>query len=364
MHESDLTFEILLGESNLNHPAFDFLENHAESLLYHHRKYKYFLKAILKDSFSVNIVAYKKDTIVGVIPAFCIEKNNHKIINSLPFYGSNGGVILNNKLLNDSEKKYIFSEFFTYAKKVGCSSATMVMNVFETNYDIYDGVSVDYQDCRIGQITKILIEDVKTEDDLIKRFHVKTRNAIRKAQKQNFIYRATSADESLDFLYETHCENMAKIGGLAKPREVFQKLTSIYNYPEEYIIWSVESSDGEQLAAVLNFYCNKTVEYYTPVIKEKHRSTQALSGLIFRSLSYGLEKKFHKWNWGGTWVKQDGVYRFKSRWAAEDYKYKYYTRLFDKELLKWPKQKLLTTFPFYYIYPFSAIAVRSINHEN
>ena len=49
---------------------------------------------------------------------------------------------------------------------------------------------------------------------------------------------------------------------------------------------------------------------------------------------------------GGTWVKQNGVYRFKSRWAAEDYKYKYYTRLFDKELLKWPKQKLLKTFPF------------------
>ena len=63
----------------------------------------------------------------------------------------------------------------------------MVMNVFETNYDIYDGVSVDYQDYRIGQITKILREDVRTEDDLIKRFHVKTRNAIRKAQKQNFI---------------------------------------------------------------------------------------------------------------------------------------------------------------------------------
>ena len=68
------------------------------------------------------------------------------------------------------------------------------------------------------------------------------------AKRKNKIlfYRATSADESLDF-YTRLIARIWRRLGLAKPREVFQKLTSIYNYPEEYIIWSVESSDGEQL---------------------------------------------------------------------------------------------------------------------
>ena len=47
-------------------------------------------------------------------------------------------------------------------------------------------------------------------------YHQKTRNMVRKAQRQGFVLRR-GAGQALDFLHEVHTENMAAIGGRAKP---------------------------------------------------------------------------------------------------------------------------------------------------
>jgi len=62
------------------------------------------------------------------------------------------------------------------------------------------------------------------------------------------------------------------------------------------------------------------------------------------------------WNWGGTWLSQDGVYRFKSRWGTQDLPYRYFTIVRNSEILKASREELLTAYPGFFTVPFSALS--------
>ena len=86
------------------------------------------------------------------------------------------------------------------------------------------------------------------------------------------------------------------------------------------------------IAALLVFYFNKTVEYFTPVIDESYRSTQSLALVIYEAMRDSIFNGFSNWNWGGTWLTQGGVYDFKKRWGTTEYRYYYFTRVFHDDL--------------------------------
>ena len=78
-------------------------------------------------------------------------------------------------------------------------------------------------------------------------------------------------------------------------------------------------SSGEDLiAGVVIIKYENTIEYFTPVVEEEFRDSQALSALIYDLMENFSMQGFKLWNWGGTWRSQEGVYRFKNRWGAED----------------------------------------------
>ena len=66
-----------------------------------------------------------------------------------------------------------------------------------------------------------------------------------------------------------------------------------------------------------------------------------------------MENGFDFWNWGGTWISQEGVYRFKKRWGTVDKEYYYFTDIHDKNILRWDKEKILKEFPNFYTVPFN-----------
>ena len=68
-----------------------------------------------------------------------------------------------------------------------------------------------------------------------------------------------------------------------------------------------------------------------------------------------VEKKMQLWNWGGTWLSQNGVYQFKSRWGTKDYPYFYHVRVVDPAgmLEEVREDELLASYPYFYTIPFS-----------
>ena len=175
---------------------------------------------------------------------------------------------------------------------------------------------------------------------------------VRKAEKLGV---AVATDEGeMDFLVQTHAENMMEVGGRPKNAAFFGLVARRFKHGPEYRIY-VARIDGRPVAAVLLFYYNGTVEYFTPVVRKEYRETQALSLAIYRAMCDASIAGFRWWNWGGTWSSQEGVYRFKKRWGTQDRPYTYFVRLNDESLRRLKAQALLDAYPDFFVLPFSQL---------
>ena len=323
-----------------------FVLNHSESMFYHTLRYRDLLVKLLNVK-AYYIIAVFKNKILGVLPMIAMTGKYGKVINSLPFYGSNGGVLAANFKASQALINYYNSEFIN---SISIAASTIISNPLIPNQD-YSKNMETITDFRIGQFTKIDFK-IDNEDNLMSSFHYKTRNMIRKSIKLGL---EISKDNSkLDFLCSQHLKNMNVIGGKAKNPMFFKIFPNIYFPDKDYKIY-IASYEGEIISALLLFFHRETVEYYMPVSKADHRDKQPMSLLIFRAMVDASKNGYKLWNWGGTWESQEGVYRFKKRWGTFDKKYYYYTQINNNDILQSSQKELLKEYPDMFVLPFNQL---------
>lgn len=289
------------------------------------------------------------ERVVAVLPYLVKEGHLGKVYNSLAYYGSNGGVIQVER--NDEVAGALVEFFYQLAEREGAVCATLISNPLEP-FAVYERHSkYDCRDERIGQITHL--PALANIDELMSRFSDPRPRNIRKAIKEGVTIREGRSQADVDFLFTTHVENITAIGGLSKQRSFFDAIPAFVDAQNWKIF--VAEKDGQPVAALLLFYHNRTVEYFTPVIVESARSTQALALIVYTAMQDAIANGFANWNWGGTWLSQGGVYDFKKKWGTTDYPYYYYTRIFDVSLKTRSRQELLGGYQGFFLLPFSEL---------
>jgi hypothetical protein len=319
----------------------DFLNSSNTSLLYYSLKYKMFLEELLNCK-SRYLLALEKDKIIGVLPL--MEKNGAfgKVINSLPFYGSNGGALSNDL----SVRTALYKSLDNIVADESISAATVVTHPLLQPKD--NPIKYDFIDERIGQWTPLKTTEVES----MTIFDSSTRRNIRKAMKSDIKIKIDN--NAWQFLEETHLDNMKAIGGNAKGHDFFVMAQKHFNAGEDYNIYIAEL-DNKPVAAILLFYYNKTVEYFTPVTIDSAKNLQPTALIIRTAMVDAAKKGFTWWNWGGTWKSQDGVYRFKKKWGAQDFPYKYFTKLNNQDILEQSADTLLKEYPDFFVVPFDVL---------
>lgn len=323
-----------------------FLLGRPDTLFYHSSRYQRMLVELLACRQETRIVLDDLGRITAAMPLMAMDGPFGTILNSLPFYGSNGGLVGEDASAQDA-LRLAYREL---ASGPGVAAATFIENPLSLTGPA--GLPHDLVDERIGQLTPL-----PTGDDpaalLMAMFHQKTRNMVRKAEKVGVVVEIDN--DAMAFVVETHEENMREIGGTPKSRRFFDLVPRCFRPGTDYDVYAARIGTT-LVAALLVFYFNRTVEYFTPVVKAQFRDTQALSGIIFRALTDAARAGYLWWNWGGTWLSQDGVHRFKSRWGTQDILYHYYTAVRNAELLNAKPAELLSAYPNFFTVPFSALA--------
>lgn len=334
-----------LSENHLT--AYEvFLKSQKTAMIYYSLKFKTFLEKQTSSFGLYFIVTDESDNVCGVLPLLIKDGPLGKVLNSLPYYGSNGGILASSV----SAGNLLFQKYLEVINSREFIATTLIENPLDKNYPYYK-INATELDYRIGQLTNIKGVFVDLED-LMLRFDSKTRNVIRKAIKTNV--QVNIENDKFDFLKNTHFANMESIGGLAKDDTFFKNVSSCFQEGVDYNIY-VARVDEELVAATLVFYFGKVVEYYTPVIVKEYRSFQPLSLIIATAMYDASELGYEWWNWGGTWQSQGGVYDFKSKWGTEDKEYTYYVSVFDKELYNCSKEDLMNQYSGFYVLPFSSL---------
>lgn len=326
-----------------------FVNAHTGAMFYHTLTYRDLLKEIIDVKENYLLVVDSNEEIQAVLPILLKEGSLGVVANSLPFYGSNGGV-----LEKDPKAFEIMVEYYNQyiANNKNIIASTVVTNPLLPQ-EKYERLDHQIKDSRIGQFTSLDFED-NIEEQLMNSFHYKTRNMVRKAQKQGLTIEIDNTQ--LEFLKETHIENMLAIGGKPKAAKFFSVFPKLYKANSDYKIYVAKEKDV-LISALLVFYYNKTVEYYTPVIVEAYRDKQPLSLLIYQAMKDAANEGYKLWNWGGTWLTQDGVYRFKSRWGTKDINYFYYTKINSEKVYTSSKEELLNSYKDVFVIPFTHLKV-------
>ncbi|MEQ8320933.1 MAG: GNAT family N-acetyltransferase [Rhodospirillales bacterium] len=328
----------------------NFILSQPTGMFYGSLKYRNLLKSFLEAQDMYLVAKNGSGAIVGVLPAFMHASGSSKpVMNSLPFFGSHGGAIAD----NIDVKRLLVERLHTIAKDNDCTSITIITSPSETNLDVYEtGSGGLFRDERIGQISELVEPGVDAHATVMQMIPSKNRNMVRKAQKSGVSVSKDRFPGMFDFLYRVHEANMNDIGGTSKPRHFFELVDEIYDYGDDYQIFT-GWVDGTPVAAMLLFYYKSFVEYFTPVILNDYRSFQPLSLLIYQGMVDAAEAGRKYWNWGGTWKQQVGVYRFKKSWGAIDFPYQYFTNVFDTNILNTPKDDILRKYPYFYVLPFA-----------
>lgn len=334
-----------------------FLLHDPRSLIYSTIEFRDFLQQAVGGIPEYYLARDELGRIVGALPTFQLHVSGvGNVINSLPWYGSHGGGVIS----PDSPtgvREALIGKFATLAASPEILTATMILLPHEEKEKgVYKTLlQPTALDGRIGQSTPLpgAGADINTRLEAV--FTQKTRNLARKSLKQGFVVVRDGSDQAWDFLYQIHQENMLAIGGRAKPRSHFDALRN--TMPPEWQQVSIAMLGDEPVAALLLLYFNKTVEYFTPVIRQEFRSQQPLSFLIWHGMLDAIERGYRWWNWGGTWVNQKTLHHFKAGWGAVDFPYTYMTFASPERLkqLFQLKKELVELFPYYYIYPYDQL---------
>lgn len=334
------------------------------AMLYHSLAYRRFLKDFLPSSAEDHyLLAFEDNQLAGALPCFLMEGPYGLVANSLPFFGSHGSILLRSNA-SVAAAAVLADGLMDLCRTRNVTFATVIDTPFSDNESLFRrAMDFQYRDQRIGQFTPLPEGDTAelVGERLLALYHQKTRNIVRKALRGGLIIGHDQSQQTLDALHALHETNILSIGGIAKPKSFFASMASQLRYDSDYRIYTARTATGEIVCALMLLYYKDTVEYFVPATAESWRSAQPLSALIHSAMIDAvLEHHSRRWNWGGTWLTQDGVYHFKSRWGTRDYPYHYYTRIFVemKSLHGVSRQDLLDGYPWFYTIPFSAMEQR------
>ena len=322
-----------------------FLRARPEALLYHSLPYRDLLADLLGCRPDYLVAVDADERVRGALPImWALDASGTRVANALPYYGSNGAPVAD----SDEAAAALAAAWDARATAPDTAAATLVANPLAGE----PKVAHTHVDERISMVTDLPDPGGDFEERLLAAIDASARRNVRKAERAG--YEVVRDEEALDDLRRLHEENMAAIGGAAKSAAFFEAVPRHFRAGDEWQLWVAR--DGRSVAAaLLVFHFGATAEYYTPAIAHEHRSSQPLSAILVAAMADAALRGLRRWNWGGTWRSQTGVYRFKRKWGAVERSYRYLTQLNDATLLERRPEDLTARFPNFFVVPFGAL---------
>jgi len=295
------------------------------------------------------LVVRSRGRITGALPMMWRQTSGRTILNSLPYFGSNGGIVASDAISHD----HLVSAWNERACDPGTASATMICNPFIAASE--EGICHTHVDSRWSHATML-----EQDRDPLELTEPSAARNVRKAQRSGLeVHRDPGALGELAVL---HGEHMGGLGGRVKDKRFFSILSRRLQAGRNYDVY-VARTDGELAAGLLVLYFDRTVEYFLPAIAQRFRSLQPLALLLYRAMLDAASRGFSRWNWGGSWPSQEGIVRFKRKWGGMPRSYAYYTQLNDASLQHEGAERLLALGGHFFVVPFSSLTPAGANHS-
>ena len=200
----------------------DFVMNHPQSLIYHTVHYKELIKKHLQCDVEYYLLN-NNGRIEAILTSMSKDGRLGKVINALPFFGSNGGILAN----NDNAYRAMIAHYNCLIE--GASFATWE-NPFQINEQKPTFNLTGQRVCQTTDTTEMDLEDLAI-------FTSKNEMTYVKPNAKILMSMLISVMAPNSFSIETHIENMLAIGATNKSERYFNDLFSIFQAGTDYDIF-------------------------------------------------------------------------------------------------------------------------------
>ena len=324
-----------------------FVLAHPCSLVYYSLRFRDFLTELLGCRPRYTI-ALDNNGISAVLPLMRTDGRYGQVLNSLPYYGTNGGV-----LATDLEAEAALVEHYRLSlNDAAVAAATVIENPLQPGRV---AIPHDLVDTRIGHITLFEGNDSSPDEQLARLIDGSARRNVRKAGQSGVD--VAVENESFAELEALHRASMAAAGGQAKSWVFFEAVAAHFRPGTDFDVY-VARIAGHAVAALLLFYYGTTVDYYVPALHPDFRPAQPMAAVLHTAMTDAIARGFRRWSWGGSWTSHDSLIRFKEKWGGRGRTYAYRTAVKKPELRSSTSAELLEEYQGFYVLPFSALAAR------
>ncbi len=293
----------------------NFLCQCENSMAQHTLEWRDVVKELLGDT-PYYFIAKENNQIVGALPSFIKESAIGNIINSVPFAGGYGGVIVRSDI-RDKENIYetLLDYAIYFAKNKECILMTIITSPFSYDFDIY--IRKFKPDFILEKFMQYI--DLDRTLSYKKNIHRK----IKKAVKSNIKVIEDVSIGDLNQFYEIYKKRLLILDGPVYPAACFE---IIHKYLKKQKFLFAEYK-GKIISGILLVYHDEIIDYFMAAMNDAYSFTEANTLLIDYAIKWSKENGFKYWNWQSSPSKESDVYKFKARWGGDDGKHYYLTKI-------------------------------------
>lgn len=294
---------------------------------------------------------------LAFVPSFRAAGPYGVVANSLPFFGSHGGLFVDPSLgLRD--RALVLESLMEYWNDTGVDRVVWVDPLLNPGLasSLPRAIEVASRVTYVSPLRSSMGDSAR--DSLLRRMHPKHRAAYRKGVEtlSGLYIDKTVSFELLSAVWELHRDTSHALSRPAKPFNFFEAfIRDEVDEPTPMRLYGVRNAYGDVVAGLVLFEKGGVVEYFTPVVRKEWRSSQVLTALIFEAMVDSIEEGHTTlWNWGGTWDSQSSLARFKERWGAKAIRYRYWKwNIGDcRDLDAVENKQILAAYPHFFVRPF------------
>lgn len=265
------------------------------------------------------------------------------VYNSLPFFGSCGGLI---------GAKELCKELETEIERILSDRDLASVNIV-SNWNNPFSFKQAFQDFEIIERinTRKDLENIRRKSQsLMDTYHQKTRNIVKLSMRQDF--KLVDLSKDLDNVIRLHFDESMLRERKPKPIEMWEYLFRNASCSLEYVVYGAVA-DGEIQGFILYLYDTATgqVEYFVPGSTEAGRSRNVNYFLIHSSMEDFLGNGFKTLHFGGSQRSQRHLLRFKERWGGESFPYFYYNK-YSATVGDMSENVISYETPYFFVRPF------------
>ena len=312
---------------------------------YHTPAYMNALTEVLNDN-PLYLVAFFEKKVAGFLPLRWRRGKLGIVINSLPFFGPNGGPVLTNEGLNhvDEVMPQLASELHAFASEIGAVSI-VCYTPFLYNAEVFE--QAFSPDRAVDKFTQYL--DLQGFTGWSAKIRHKS---VGRAKSQGVNVRSGTPHD-IPVLLEIYHENYQRKGILLKPESYFYQVVEKL-CPKGIARFTIAEWQERVVACLITIQTGKTVSYNVPCCKEAAQTTQANSLLIDESVRTLILQGYRFWNWESSPDKDHPVYKFKARWGSKEAYYKILIKYLRGTDAFWGLSagEIASEYPYYFVIPF------------